>query len=237
MGTEEFWIPAVIAAVSAGGEYANTQNAQHRQNDATIEGLQNQEKIQSEASAKASELTRQITQNTPQKAQGQLTGDYVDQLRRNAAGSTRGGSTTKGATNFGASTSSLAPVAGASSRYNADAGAAQQEVSDYGNTYAGEAGAIDAAVRQRQGEALGMQTLGTELNTLGAKSYTTSFVDQLRAQFAGQANPWVSLGAGLLKNGATNYGGSGVTKGKVPKLPGGGMMSDSGLTGVTGAFA
>ena len=51
----------------------------------------------------------------------------------------------------------------------------------------------DAAVRQRQNEGLAMQTLGTNLNTIGAESYTKNFVDQLRAQTAGQQSPWVSL--------------------------------------------
>lgn len=87
---------------------------------------------------------------------------------------------------------------------------------------AGEMGAIDAAVRQRQNEGLAQQTLGTNLNTLGAQSYTKNFVDQLRAKASGQANPWV----GLLGQLATNYGmsaagsalGNGASAGGTPFL-------------------
>lgn len=239
MGTEAFWVPVALTALSAGGEYANQSNAQHRQDDATLKGLHDQEELQSAATSKASALTRQIAQSTPQKAQGQLTGDYVNQLRRNAAGS-KGDPTTKGKTTFGASTSALAPVAGGSSRYNADTGASQQEVANYGDTYASDAAAIDAAVAQRRGESAGMQDLGTQLNTLGAQSQATSFIDQLRAKVAGQANPWLTLGSGMLSAGATGYSGSGAGKygkfGKIPKS-GAGIAADSGLTGATGIYA
>ena len=114
------------------------------------------------------------------------------QLRKNAAGS---GST-------GAS-SALAPVAGGSSRYQADTAKAQTDSQNYGTDLATQMGGIDAAVRQRQNEGLSTATLATGLNRLGAQSQTTNFVDQLRAAIAGQPNPWVTLGTSLLKNGAS----------------------------------
>lgn len=89
---------------------------------------------------------------------------------------------------------------GASSRYTADTKAGQQQVQAYGNEKATEMGDLDAAVRQRQNEGLEMQTLNTNLNTLGASSYAQNFVDQLRAQVAGQPNPLVSLFAGVGAN-------------------------------------
>jgi hypothetical protein len=211
-GTEEFWVPAVLAAVGTGAQYVNQSNANARQNASEVQAIQNQNQIRGNANAQIKALTSQIGQNTPAQIQGQETGAFVDTLRKNAAGSTEGGPTNLNPTNGGQSVSALAPVAGGSSRYGADKATSQKSVQDYGQTNASELGAVDAAVRQRQNEGLAMQTLGTNLQGLQAQSYTQNFVDQLRAQTAGQANPWVSLFAGLAKNGAnayaTNAGGS-----------------------------
>jgi hypothetical protein len=209
MGTEEFWVPAVLAAASAGGEYVNQNNANKRQQAGETQSIIDQQNLEGKANAQVKALTDQIARNTPNQIQGKATGDYVAALRKNAAGSTQGGSTSAGATTFGQPTSALAPAVGADPRYTADIAKSQKQVSDYGNTYAGEMGAIDSAVRQRQNEGLGMQTLGTNLNTLGAQSYTTNFVDQLKAAAAGQSSPWVSLFTGLLGAGAKNYSGAG----------------------------
>jgi hypothetical protein len=214
MGTEAFWIPAVMAAVGTGAEFVNQKQANQRQNDSEIQAMQHQQALQDKGTAAARGLTEQIAQDTPTQIQNKATGDYVSTLRKNAVGSTQGGSTTKGDQTFGASTSALAPVAGASSRYSDDTAKSQQEVQRYGDTAAGEMGAIDAATRMRQNEGLAMGTLSTHLNTLGAQSYGQNFVDQLRAQASGQTNPWVSLASGLVKNGANAYATN--AKGKVP---------------------
>jgi hypothetical protein len=87
-------------------------------------------------------------------------------------------------------------------RFSADKAAATNDVQNYGDTQAGQLGQIDAATRQRQNEGLSMQDLGTQLNTLGAQSYTSNFVNQLRASQDSQVNPWVGLVSGLLTNGA-----------------------------------
>lgn len=204
MGTEEFWIPAAISALGTGVSYANQRNAQNRQNDSTLQGIRDQQAIQARGTAQARALTSQIAKDDPTQIASKATGDYVANLRRNAAGSTQGGSTA-GPQTFGAPTSALAPTVGGSARYtNAKAGA-QKETQTYGNTIADEMGSLDAAIRQRQNEGLSMNTLGTNLNTLGAESYTTNFVDQLRSQVAGQQNPWASLLSGLLTRGAGAY--------------------------------
>lgn len=200
--------------------------------------------MEGKANAQVKGLTDQIARNGPSQIQGKATGDYIDALRKNAAGSTQGGQT--GApTTYGAPTSALAPAVGANPRYAADLATSQKQVSDYGNTYANEMGSIDAAVRQRQNEGLGMQTLGTNLNTLGAQSYTKNFVDQLKSQAAGQANPWVSLFSGLLGAGAKNYSGSGKVPVNQRLMPSSGgnniwgapLDAGSGITGATGGMA
>lgn len=246
MGTEEFWVPAALAAVSAGGQYVNQQQANSRQQSGEVQAIQDQEAIRQKANAQVSGLTKQIAQDSPAQIAGKSTGDYVSQLRKNAAGSTQGGPTTGGAQAFGQPTSALPPssVAGANSRYGAALGAGQQQVENFGNTYAGEMGQLDAATRQRQNEGLSMQTLAGGLNTLGMQSYGTNFVDQLRSQASGQANPWISLlsnlvgGAGnqMSKNPSGYFSGPYAKYGKMP-AGGAGIDAGNGLGDWAGATA
>ena len=203
MGTEEFWVPAVLAAVSAGASYANTSAANQRQQSAEDQAINNQAQIQRKGAGMVNQTVSSIAKDNPQAIAAQETGNYVAQLRRNAAGSASGGPTSQSPSLFGASTSALAPGVVGSSQYKSDAAKSQAQVQAYGNTEASEMGDLDAAVRQRQNEGLEMQTLNTNLNTLGAQSQSQNFVDQLRAQTAGQTNPWVGLFSGLAGNTAT----------------------------------
>lgn len=193
MGTEEFWVPAAMAAISGGAEYMNKKAAAKREDAGQTQSIIDQQNLQKQAVGQVSALTRQVGANSPQTIAGKATGDYVAQLRKNQGGKS----------------SALAPAVGASSRYARGIADGASDVDNFGNTTANEMGSIDAAVRQRQNEALGMQTLGTGLNQLGAQSYTKHFVDQLRAQAGGQENPTVSLFAGLLGNAAKSYTSSG----------------------------
>lgn len=206
-GTEEFWVPAVMAAVSAGGQAINQSNANSRAQNSEAQSIADQQQYRQQANDQVKNLTQQIATNSPQQIANQETGSFVNTLRQNAAGSAQPGATSSNQndTNFGAPVSAMPPAAGASSRYKSDAASAQQQTQQYGNTYAGEIGQIDAAVRQRQNEGLAQQTLGTNLNVLGAESYTKNFVDQLRSQAAGQSNPWVSLFSNMLGKGAQAY--------------------------------
>ncbi len=203
-GTEGFWIPAAIAALGTGAQYVNQSNANKREQTAEVQAIGNQQNIRGQANAQVKALTDQITNNSPAAIQGKATGDYVNTLRKNAAGSTQGGPTNLNPTNGGQSVSALAPVSGGSPRYNADTAASQKEVQGFGQANAQEMSALDAAVRQRQNEALSMQTLSGSLNQFGAQSRFQNFADQLRAQAAGQANPWVSLFSQMAKNYGTS---------------------------------
>lgn len=193
MGTEEFWVPAVVGALSAGAQYANTSQARSRQDTAETQSIIDQQALQQKAVGGVNALTKSIGADTPTKLAAQATGSYVSQLRRN-----------QGASNPDQS-SALAPAIGASSRYKAGQAADAATVDSYGNNIAGEMGQIDAATRQRQNEGLAQNRLGVDINGLGAASYTKNFVDQLRASSAGTPNPWVGLGATLLGQGAKGY--------------------------------
>lgn len=206
MGTESFWIPALISAVGTGANAINQSNAKQRASNAEVQALDNQQQYRTQANDQVKNLTQQIATNSPNQIAAKETGDFVNTLRKNMAGSAApGAASATPDTNFGAPVSALPPAAGASSRYKSDVANAQQQTQQYGNTYANEIGNIDAAVRQRQNEGLALNTLGTNLNVLGAESYTKNFVDQLRAQAAGQANPWVSLFSNMLQKGAGAY--------------------------------
>lgn len=207
MGTEAFWVPAAIAAVGAGAQGINQMQANKRASNSEVQSIIDQQQYRQQANDQVKNLTQQIATNSPQQIASKETGDFVNTLRKNAAGSAAPGATSSSAndTNFGAPVSAMPPAAGASSRYKSDTAASQKQVQQYGNTYANEIGNIDAAVRQRQNEGLALNTLGTNLNTLGAESYTKNFVDQLRSQAAGQANPWVGLFSNMLQKGASAY--------------------------------
>ena len=201
-GTEEFWIPAVLAAASAGTQYVNQQNATSRQNASEIQSIANQQALQQKGSGAVKALTSQIAQDSPDQIAAQATGQYVSQLRKNAAG-TQTGNGNNSSILFGQPTSSLPTNIKADSRYNSDTATSQNQTQQYGNELAGEMGQIDAATRLRQNEGLAQQTLGTNLNLLGAQSYTQNFVDQLRSQAAGQQSPWLTLLSGAM-GGAAN---------------------------------
>lgn len=212
-----FLVPLALSAASGAAQYVNQKGTQNRQNSALVQSLADQQADRAQANGAVNKLTSQIATDNPSTLAAKATGAYVDTLRKNAAGSTQGGSTTGDAQTFGGSVSSLPGVAGASDRYNAGTAASQKEVQDYGNTFAKNMGDIDAATRQRQNEGLQMQDLSTTLNQINQKSYGQNFVDQLRTQAAGQLNPWVSLGSSMLsgassvlsKNPSAYFGGGG----------------------------
>lgn len=215
-GTEEFWVPALLAAAGSGVSYANTKAAQGREQSGEVQNILDQQKLQSQGNAQVKALTNKIAQNSPTSIASKATGDYVSALRKNAAGSQTGGGNSADIL-FGAPTSSLPTNVNGSSRYKADAAGAQDQTEKYGSELASEMGNIDAATRMRQNEGLDMSTLGSNLSLLGAQSYTNNFVNQLRSQVSGQTNPWLSMLSGVLSGAGNTM--SKNTKGPVPPPP------------------
>lgn len=207
MGTEEFWVPALVSAVGTAAQAVNTRNANNRQDAAETQALLDQQKLQSAGAGAASKLTRQVQADSPTQIAAKSTGDYVAALRKNAAAQALAG---------GGPVSSLSSVSAADPRYGDAVAAGTKSTQSYGNTYAGEMGNIDAAIRQRQNEGNAMGTVGTVINGLNAQSNSTNYVDQLRAQVAGQTSPLLSLFSGVLKNGANAYALN--AKGKTPPI-------------------
>lgn len=222
MGTEEFWIPAAISALGVGTTYAVQQDAANKQDRAQAQAIQNQQDIQNKASGAARRTLEKVQSSNPQALQNSSTAQYVDQLRRNAAGAAVGGPD-----------SSLSTVGG-SGRYKEGVAQAQKDVNAKGNVLAGQLGAIDAATRQRQNEGLSFGDLATQLTGYGAQSQTQSFVDQLRANVAGQANPWGQLAGQLITNFGQNYRGGGKTGKNSGGLNGGISVNDTGSVPMPG---
>jgi hypothetical protein len=187
-----------MTAVSTGASYINQSNANNRQQAANVQAIDNQNQLREQANSQVKQQTQNIAASSPQQLANKETGDFVNTLRQNAAGSAAGGATGNSPTNFGAPVTALGPTPGASSRFKSGSAAAQEQTQQYGQTNAEEMGAVDAAVRQRQNEGLQMQTLGTKLNQLSAQSQIRGFVDKLRANAAGQQNPYVSLFSNVL---------------------------------------
>ena len=193
IGSEAFWVPALLTAVSSGAQYINQSNANNRQQAANVQAIDNQQQLREQANSQVKQQTQDIAASSPQQLAAQETGNFVKTLRQNAAGSAAPGATGNSPTNFGAPVTALGPTPGANSRFKSDSATAQEQTQQYGQANAEEMGAVDAAVRQRQNEGLQMQTLGTKINQLQAQSQIQGFVDKLRANAAGQQSPWLSL--------------------------------------------
>ena len=195
----------VPMAVQGAGSLVNTingMNANGRAQQAEQQALQDQANIRANATSAVGQTTRAIANDSPGAIANSAGGQYVAALRQNGAGAPGGAG------------SALAPAIGADPRYAADVAKSRATVQNYGDSRAAQMGATDAAVRMRQNEGLKMQDLGTNLNTLGAQSATTNYVDQLRAQAANTPSPWASMLSGVL-------GGAGNTLSKnwAPSAP------------------
>ena len=191
-----FFVPMALAAASAGAQAYNAQQSNSRAQASEVQAIQNQQDLRNKAAADVTKATQQIAADNPANLKAQADAQYVNELRRNAAGAQSG--TTGGTQTFGQSTSSLPTNVNANKRYKQDVNASQKEVQQFGNTDANNMAGIDSAIRERQNEGLNLSTLQTNLDALGAQSWNQNFVDQLRAQSAGQLNPWISLGSAIL---------------------------------------
>jgi len=192
MGTEEFWIPAVLAAVGTGASAYNSISANQRSQAQEAQGIQQQQALRQQAAGMVNKTVQSIAASDPAALQRQATGAFVNQLRTNA-----------GATNPLNSGTAGAP--GANPRFAADTAASNATVQNFGNNQATDLATMSAAVRQRQQEGLAAGTLQTNLGLTGAQAGSDAFLTQLRAATAGQQNPWIGLGAGLLSGGASAY--------------------------------
>ena len=192
MGTEEFWIPAVLAAVGTGASAYNSISANQRSQASEAQGIQQQQDLRKQAAGMVNKTVSTIAQSNPQALTRQATGDFVNQLRTNEAGAN-------------SNNSGVISTPGANSRFSTDLAASSAKTDQFGDKMSGDLASMGAAVRQRQQEGLDMGTLQTNTGLIGAQAGADSFITQLRSAAAGQQNPWVNMGAGLLQGGAKAY--------------------------------
>jgi len=188
-----FLIPAALSAAGGAANFINQRNANSRGQAAETQAIENQNAYRTKAMNDVAQTTADVRNSSPTPIANQEDTNFVNTLRKNAAANT----------SSNGPTSALGPVPGANSRYGAGVSAGTTANEAYGNKQAGDMSAMDAAVRQRQNEALSMQTLNTTLNGIGAASQSQNFVDQLRAQAVSQPNPWVSMFSNVM-GGAAN---------------------------------
>ncbi len=224
--------------MSAGAQYVNQSQANSRAQQGQVQNIEEQEATQQKANSQVNALTKQIGQNSPQTLADQLTGGLISNLRRNSVGAQTGAGTTGSPINFGASTSALPSNVGGSNRYTEDVANTRNQVENYGNQEAGLMGQIAAPTRQRQNEGLAMEGLNTNLNLLGAQSYTQNFVNQLRSQAAGVQDPWLSLLSGAAGGAANtlskNMGGASTVPTYLSQYSGGNNGAGSGVDVISG---
>lgn len=181
MGTEEFWVPALTAALGAGvNQYENVQTAR-KQDEQAAQGIRIQSDKQQEANAQVGNAIQQVQQSTPDAQRAQVMNAFVSQLRANKANALGEG----------------APAGNTSARYKADTATAGQTVQDYGKQIATNEAGILAPQLQRQQEGQNQQQLATNLQQIGRQSQIDQFLNSLRIRGI-TPNPWVTAGGDIL---------------------------------------
>lgn len=198
-----FLIPTLLSAAGTAAEYANSSQANSRQNSTLASGVGQQQGLRSQAAGDIAQTTNTIAKDNPAQLQDQATQQYIQNLRSNIGSAQQPGVE-----------SSLTTQAGANPRYAKAQSAANTAVQGYGSQLAQEKGATDAAVRMRQNEGLDMGSLATSLQGLNQNSQSDYYTNQIASKAAGTQNPWVQAASSFLGNYGNalskNIGGSGA---------------------------
>lgn len=179
-------IPYIVAAVSAGVQYKNTQDTAKRQDNQAALGILNQSKIQKKADSRVDQTVQQLAGSTSADAKAARLDDYMNALRANKQGITRG----------------LTPTIGGSA-FQTDSAKAATGVQDNAAKTAGLMARMDAPGIQRQNEGFDYGNLASDLGQIGRQSQGQSFLDQIKLN-AIRRNAKLDLASGL----ASAYAGS-----------------------------
>lgn len=206
MGTEEFWIPAAVAALGAGVQQVDAHHTAQQQDEQAAQGIRIQSQDQQKADSQVGQAIQKDQQSNPETARANATNAFINQLRANKANAI-GGGTAPGAV---------------SSRYTGDTNTAAQTVKDYGTNAATTQAGIMAPELQRQAEGQTSAQLASNLGEVGRQSQADAFLSNLRLRGV-QNNPWMQAGGSILQgigNGMASSGTYGTTK--TPKSTGAG---------------
>lgn len=192
MGTEAFWIPAVMAAVSAGATYYDGRQQQKRADNITLQGLQQTSQRQRKADAVTQQMLQEFgASNAEGEKQSTMKG-FMEQLTRASPDAQRG----------------LQSRGGESETFRRDAADAALGVQKSGEEYAGLASRLDAPGLQRQREKKGLFDRGMDIGMIGreqegADRHTKLRLSQIRS------NPWLQALSQAASAYGSSYGGGG----------------------------
>lgn len=200
MGTEAFWVPAVLAAVGAGTSYYNSEQTAKRQDNAAADAIRNQRAIQDEANAKVNRTLQDVQASSPTEERKSAEDAYLEQVR-----------------NAQALARANLDQDNVSSAYDAAAAKAGNQAQGYAQQIAGLMARMDAPVNQRTNEGFAFGNLTSDIGGVQRKSAGQQWIDQLRSATI-RRNPWLDAAAAAL-SGASGAYSSGASAGGAAAYP------------------
>lgn len=207
MGTEAFWIPALLAAAGTGTEMYAENRANKERDRIALNGLKTQQRHQSNINAAVDKQLGTLEASSPEAERQKAMSQYVAQLR-SARGQAKGASTPGG------------------SRFKEDTATSEAAIQNYGTQQADTLSRMTSAGNQRRNESIGNARLGAEIGqnanfAQGDNAVTTMKVNSV------QADPWLKGLAMALRAAGMAYGVAGA----------GSAAGAAGSTGATGGGA
>lgn len=190
-------VPLIMAGVSAGANYYNTQQTTKRQDNELARQIMAQGQRQQAADKLVNDQVLRQSQSNPAEAQRKSLDEYLTQLQRTQ----------------GNATSGLRQAGAVSDRFGEDASAAGGDIAASGQQTAGILSRIDAPKMQRQEEGIQFGRLASDLDRVRAQSASDAYLGDLRLKSI-RRNPWLDALATGASAFASGYsGGSGLTGG------------------------
>jgi hypothetical protein len=217
-GAEAAWVPAAIAAVSAGATGVAQGQALKRQDRETAANILQQSQRNREAGERVNRNVQELKTSTPDDAIAQRREAYTSALRRAQPG---------------VDNAALPSVGGASMRFAEDVGTARDASATSGAEDAGLMARLDAPGLQRQQEAQRAAGTASDLSLISGQAGGENAMSRIR--LAGIApNPWLTAAgqigsnyaAGRAAGGGSALGAATPAAAGVPTAPGatGGLM-------------
>ncbi len=198
-------IGLAVSLLSAGAGAVNQNQALKRSDRQQAAGIRQQGVRQKEATTRVGKTLQETEQSNGEAERQTANSNFMDALRRSAAGQ-RG-------------TQSVVP--GASTQFNTDAATAQAQTGDYGSQLADLFSRIDAPNQQRVNENAAAGRAAIDVGQIQRNASGDDFISRLKAS-AIQPNPWVALGSKVGQNVGIGLSmrGAGATAGSILRNPG-----------------
>lgn len=191
MGTEAFWVPAIISAIGAGASAYQTRQVAKDQDQAAAQGINAQARKQREIDERVSSEIGALEGSSPEDERAQAMDKYMTQLR-SARGNMRG--------------DAEVPTAGA--RYQQDAATSKAAIGNFGEKVADILARVQAAGDQRRNEGFSFARTGSDVAGVAREAQGEDFLNRLRMGGI-QRNPWVDAGGqalgGIASGMSANY--------------------------------